>query len=166
MVLCMFSLVITQPERFAVAYKPANDHVYAAYADLLEQANQQDDGALHFETLVVGGDQDPQLIYIVRPGDTLSQIAKMFGTTTAAIMESNGISNPNQLRAGSRITITYKEGVIYEIKQATTLEDFAQTYELNVDDLLTLNYIDDPKAPLYIGQQIVLDLNKDEAERK
>ncbi len=166
LILCIFSLIIIQPDKFAVAYKPSNDSVYAAYADLLQQADQQDDGALHFETLVVGGDQDPQLIYIVRAGDTLSDIAKTFGTTTTAIMEANGMKNPSELRAGKRITITYKEGVIHEIKKSTSIEQFAKEYNLNLDDLLTLNYIDDPKAPLQVGQQIFLDLNRVEAEEK
>ncbi len=117
--------------------------------------------------MVVGGEQDPQLIYIVRPGDTLSDIAKTFGTTSTAIMEANGMTNANQLRAGSRISITYKEGVIHEIKEPPlSLEEFANKYELNLDDLLTLNYIEDPKATLQVGQQIFLDLNRFEAEEK
>jgi len=33
--------------------------------------------------------------YVVRPGDTLSQIARRFGTTTAALARLNGIANPS-----------------------------------------------------------------------
>ena len=38
--------------------------------------------------------------YTVRPGDTLSAIAKRFGTTTRALVELNGIANPSLIRAG------------------------------------------------------------------
>lgn len=43
--------------------------------------------------------------YKVKPGDTLSQIAKKSGTTVRAIMKASGIKNANQIRAGQQITI-------------------------------------------------------------
>ena len=41
----------------------------------------------------------------VRPGDTLTAIAKRYGTTVAAIAAANGIANPNQIYAGATIQI-------------------------------------------------------------
>lgn len=41
--------------------------------------------------------------YIVRPGDTLSDIAARCGTTYMAIAKLNGISNPNFIYAGQRL---------------------------------------------------------------
>jgi lipoprotein-anchoring transpeptidase ErfK/SrfK len=38
--------------------------------------------------------------YVVRPGDTLSQIAQRFGTTTAALARLNSIANPSFIYAG------------------------------------------------------------------
>jgi len=77
------------------------------------------------------------------------------------------MNSANQLKAGSRISITYKEGVIHEIKEPPlSMEEFANKYDLNLEDLLTLNYIEDPKATLQVGQQIFLDLNRFEAEEK
>ena len=38
--------------------------------------------------------------YTVRPGDTLSAIAKRFGTTTSALAQLNGIANPSLIRTG------------------------------------------------------------------
>lgn len=43
--------------------------------------------------------------YVVRSGDTLSQIAREYGVSVVAIATANGISNPSQLRAGQRLTI-------------------------------------------------------------
>lgn len=45
------------------------------------------------------------LSYIVKPGDTLSTIAAIFGISTAALMQANGITNPNVLAVGQAITI-------------------------------------------------------------
>jgi len=43
--------------------------------------------------------------YTVRPGDTLSGIASRHGTTVSALARANGISNPNLIHAGRRLTI-------------------------------------------------------------
>jgi LysM repeat protein len=43
--------------------------------------------------------------YVVKSGDTLSQIARAYGTTVMAIAAANGIDNPSQLAAGQRLTI-------------------------------------------------------------
>ena len=38
--------------------------------------------------------------YVVRPGDTLSQIAQRFGTTATAVARLNGIANPSAIYGG------------------------------------------------------------------
>lgn len=43
--------------------------------------------------------------YVIQKGDTLSGIAAKFGTTTKALQQMNGISNPNVIYAGQRIRI-------------------------------------------------------------
>lgn len=43
--------------------------------------------------------------YVVKSGDTLSQIAREYGVSVMAIAAANGIDNPSQLRAGQRLTI-------------------------------------------------------------
>ncbi len=43
--------------------------------------------------------------HYVRSGDTLSQIARRYGTGVSAIMQMNNIRNPRHLRAGSSIII-------------------------------------------------------------
>jgi LysM repeat protein len=44
-------------------------------------------------------------VHVVRPGDTLSQIAKSYGTSMRSLMEINNIKNPNQIYVGQRIQI-------------------------------------------------------------
>ena len=45
------------------------------------------------------------VIYIVKKGDTLSGIAKKYGTTYQKIAKDNGISNPNKIYTGQKLTI-------------------------------------------------------------
>lgn len=49
------------------------------------------------------------VIYTVRKGDTLSGIARKYGTTVAQLRELNGISG-NTVRAGQRIVVRESEG--------------------------------------------------------
>jgi len=44
--------------------------------------------------------------YVVRPGDTLSQIAQRFGTTTAALASLNGLANPSFIYAGQVLRLS------------------------------------------------------------
>jgi len=41
----------------------------------------------------------------IRKGDTLSKIAKQYGTTVSALSSANGISNPNKITAGRTLNI-------------------------------------------------------------
>ncbi len=43
--------------------------------------------------------------YVVQPGDTLSTIARRFNTTIDALIQLNGIANPNRIFAGQRLNV-------------------------------------------------------------
>lgn len=47
----------------------------------------------------------PIICYTVQKGDTLSAIAKRYGTTYQAIAELNGIENPNLIEIGQKLII-------------------------------------------------------------
>lgn len=45
------------------------------------------------------------ITYVIQPGDTLSEIAQRYGTTTKILAELNGISNPNLIYYGNTLRI-------------------------------------------------------------
>lgn len=47
-----------------------------------------------------------QVVYTIKSGDTLSEIAKKYGTTADTVARTNGISNPNLIRVGQKLTIS------------------------------------------------------------
>lgn len=49
------------------------------------------------------------ITYTVKKGDTLSSIAKKYGTTYKAIAKENNISNPNVIKVGQKLKITVKK---------------------------------------------------------
>lgn len=52
-----------------------------------------------------GGKKTTVINYAVRRGDTLSAIAKKYGTTVDKLVKDNGIKNPNLIYAGQRLII-------------------------------------------------------------
>jgi LysM repeat protein len=54
---------------------------------------------------ISGAGSNEQMSYMIKPGDTLSQIAKDFKTTVTQLQAWNQISNPNLIRAGQRIRV-------------------------------------------------------------
>jgi LysM repeat protein len=50
-------------------------------------------------------DKKKAITYTVKRGDTLSAIARIFGTTVTKIVKDNGIKNPNLIYPGQKLTI-------------------------------------------------------------
>lgn len=57
------------------------------------------------QAIVNGRSKPAETTYRVKAGDTLSGIAKKFGTTYQAIARKNGIANPNRIRVGQVLKI-------------------------------------------------------------
>src|SRR5690606_7223392 len=45
------------------------------------------------------------VVHVVAPGETLSGIARRYGTTVRALAQANGISNPDLVRIGARLQV-------------------------------------------------------------
>lgn len=50
-----------------------------------------------------------ETVYMVKKGDTLSAIAKKYGTTVDALVKLNGIKNPNLITVGQKLKISGQE---------------------------------------------------------
>lgn len=52
---------------------------------------------------------DTPEVYVVQPGDTLSGIARTYGTTTHVLAGMNRLQNPDRLTAGQRLVVSNKK---------------------------------------------------------
>ncbi len=50
-------------------------------------------------------DADGSRTYVVKRGDTLSEIAERFDTTVRRLVEANDIKNPNRIKVGRKLKI-------------------------------------------------------------
>lgn len=94
------------------------------------------------------------LIYIVRPGDTLGDIAVRTGTTVQKLMDYNGLTNSELIYPGQRLLIADTEHSPfrwYVVRRGDTLYTLAKRFNTTVAELVSLNQIADPDR-IYPGQ--------------
>ena len=99
--------------------------------------------------------------YIIRKGDTLSQIALRYGTTVQNIVNWNNIQSPNLIYPGERIILygTYNSSnsnidnnyFYYRVKRGDTLWGISRKYGTSVSRIIMLNEIKNPNR-IYVGQ--------------
>lgn len=99
--------------------------------------------------------------YIVQSGDSLSRIATKFGTTIEQLKKTNGITST--LRPGQELFITQTNGIIHNAKKETNYLLFANKYNLDLEDLMTLNYVVKEDAPIHKDDEIFLPITMEKA---
>jgi len=55
------------------------------------------------------------------------------------------------------------DSIIYTIKDKTNVVVFANKYNLNLQDLMTLNYVQDETELFTPGQEVIINITKDKA---
>ena len=85
---------------------------------------------------------------VVKPGETLSEIAERYGTTVQRLMQLNNLRSVQDLWAGSRIQVPGAGGGAssggggrgnYTVKPGETLSEIAERYGTSVQRLMQLN---------------------------
>jgi len=95
------------------------------------------------QLLLSAGPVRADTIHIVRPGETLSSIARMYGVSVQAIINANGLSNPNLIYVGQRLRIPGggppaggSGCVVYTVKRGDTLAAIAWRYGVTVSAIV------------------------------
>ena len=93
--------------------------------------------------------------YTVRDGDTLSEIAQMFGVSVNTLVWANDISRTSSLRAGQVLIILPVTGISYTVKSGDTVKGVAQKYKADIDEILQYNDLS-INSKLTVGQTIII----------
>lgn len=97
------------------------------------------------------GDSDHN-VYTVKPGDTLSEIARRFNTTVVNLAELNGIRNVNLIYPGQPLKLRKDNNTVtYTVKAGDNLTKIAKQYGTTVKEIADKNNIKDINK-IYIGQ--------------
>jgi len=94
-------------------------------------------------------------LYVVRKGDTLSNIAKIYDVSVNTIIWANELKKGETLKDGQVLVILPVTGLRHEIKKGDTIESIAKKYKGDVSDILIFNGIA-PEAKLAIGDVIII----------
>jgi LysM repeat protein len=94
-------------------------------------------------------------IYVVRPGDTLSQIAEMFNVTANTIKWANDIARGEIIQPGQTLIILPISGIRHSIKTGDTINSIAKKYGGNIEEILLYNNQAEDSA-LVVGEIIVI----------
>ncbi len=93
-------------------------------------------------------------IYVVREGDTLSQIAEMFNVTVNTIKWGNDLSS-NTLKVGDTLVILPISGVKHIVAKGDTVASLAKKYKGDADEIIAYNNLSSGEA-LSVGSEIIV----------
>lgn len=135
--------------------------------------------------------QTKDIYHIVKAGDTISSIAKIYSTKPEKIMEMNHLSTKSVLSIGQKLIIgkeTVKETIdknptiayntppdnqipeiksdkrVHEVQKGDTLSKIASLYKIDINNLKQWNRLDD-NSVLKIGQKLFLYSPNEEQEK-
>lgn len=118
-------------------------------------------GALVPESGVIGtqadllGSKSTEIsLYVVRQGDSLSEIAEMFGVSVNTIVWANDIKK-NIIHEGDELVILPITGVNHTVAKGDTLRSIATKYKADMDDILSYNNLS-ADAKLAVGATIMI----------
>lgn len=94
-------------------------------------------------------------IHVVREGETLSQIADLYGVTTNTVVWANDIGRGESIQPGQQLVILPISGVRHEVEEGETLRSIAKEYDGSLTEIVQYNDID-ADASLKVGQVVVI----------
>lgn len=94
-------------------------------------------------------------VYVVRKGDSISQIADMFGVSVNTILNANDMKKGDKLREGDVLFILPISGIEHTVAKGHTLKSIAKLYKVDVSDIAFYNGIV-PDSKLAIGDKIMI----------
>ncbi len=94
-------------------------------------------------------------IYVVRPGDSLSEIAEMFSVSVNTIIWANDIKRGDLIRVDQTLIILPISGVQYTIKKGDTLAGIAKKFKGDAEEIIQFNGLNG-SGKLAVGEIVVI----------
>lgn len=103
---------------------------------------------------IVFPQSDQISVYVVRKGDTLSQIAKMYGVSTNTILWANDLKD-GIITEGDTLTILPISGIKHIVKQGETIQGIVKQHGGDLKEVLQFNDIS-IDTRLNVGDEIII----------
>lgn len=96
------------------------------------------------------------VVYEVRPGDVVGNIAEKYGVTVDTILAANGLSARSYIRPGDKLTILPVDGVKYKVKSGDTVLSIAKKYRTDAEKIIAYNKLQDDGGDIVVGEELIL----------
>ena len=103
------------------------------------------------------------LIYTVKSGDTLNNIARRFGLSPNRLIADNQLSNPSTLVVGQNLLIM-SDSIRYILEEGQTLYSLSQEYGVPLEALIEANPDINP-IRLQAGETVIIPIDSDRTRR-
>jgi len=113
------------------------------------------EGTLPSSASVVGGGGGAISLYEVREGDSLSDIAEMFGVSVNTILWANDLKSASDIHPGDNLLILPVSGVQHKVAKGDTLAKIAKKYDADLEEVAIYNGLDTDVA-LAVGETIIV----------
>lgn len=156
-VLAVFSLVIVDANKLSKTW----NIIYVN--PMFVQQTTSEEGYIDVGSIASELDENNRWVlkYVVKAGDSLYGIASKFWTTISRIKKVNSIVGP--IRPNDVLMISEDDGLIYVMKSTMNVKLFADKYDLNLQDIMTLNSIADESEILHEGKELFLNITKEKS---
>jgi len=99
-----------------------------------------------------------QFIHVVKRGETLSRIARLYGVRVADIVRANGLHDPHRIYSGQLLCIPEPPPscqAVHTVRRGETLSAIARHYGVRVVDIVQANGIRNPNR-IFPGQRLCI----------
>lgn len=94
-------------------------------------------------------------IYVVRNGDTLTGIAKLFDVSANTILWANDLNNSKDIHPGDTLVILPISGVQHTVQKGETIASIVKKYKGDLDEVLDFNNLPE-NAKLAVGDTLMI----------
>lgn len=94
-------------------------------------------------------------VYVVKPGDSLSEIASANGITVNTILWANSIKDPSTIKPGDSLVILPVSGLQHTVRSGETLASIAKKYNADAEDIASFNGLSASGA-LAVGDELII----------
>lgn len=94
-------------------------------------------------------------VYVIRKGDSLSEIAKMFDVSVNTILWANDLKKGDKLKEGDTLFILPISGVKHIVTKGQTLASLAKLYKVDISTITSFNGIS-PDDKLTVGDELII----------
>lgn len=96
----------------------------------------------------------PQSFYEVKPGDTLTDIARKNGLSIETLAAANGLPDRDQIKSGQVLKVP-SDCTVHRVQPGETLWDIARLYRVDVNKVATRNGLSNMNN-IVVGQQLLI----------